>query len=117
MLGVLFIGCASAPPRPALISHVVFVELHDPADIPELIADSDATLAHIPGVVSYATGQPIDTGRDTVLDDYDVGMSLGFDSAEAYARYVAHPDHTRFVARWKPRLTALRIYNFEDVTP
>ena len=113
----LLTGCTSGAPRPAVISHVVFVELRDRADIPELIADCDATLAHIPGVVRYAAGPPIDTGRDTVLEDYHVGLYIGFDSEEAYAGYVTHPDHTDFVARWQPRLTALRVYDFQDVTP
>jgi len=110
-------GCASTATRPALISHVVFVDLQDPGDIPELIADSDATLAHIPGVVSYAAGPPIDTGRDTVLDDYHVGLYIGFDSEAAYTGYVTHPDHVGFVARWRPRLTALRVYDFQDDSP
>jgi len=109
-------GC-SAPHRPALISHIVLVALINPDDAPELIAESDATLAKIPGVARYAAGPPIDTGRDTVLEDYHVGVYLGFDSEEAYAGYVAHPAHTAFVARWKPRLAALRVYDFRDVTP
>jgi len=110
-------GCASQAPRPAVINHVVFVELQDPADRSELIADSDTSLAVIPGVVSYAAGPPLDTGRGTVLSDYDVGLYIGFDSTEAYSRYVEHPSHTAFVTRWRPRLRALRVYDFVDRTP
>lgn len=116
-LFIPLIGCVSGAPRPAIISHIVFVDLQDPADVSELIADSDASLAHIPGVVSYAAGPPIDTGRQTVLKDYDVGLYIGFDSEAAYTGYVTHPEHTSFVARWKPRLTALRVYDFRDITP
>lgn len=117
LFAMIQIGCSSGAPRPAIISHVVFVVLQDPADYDELIADSDATLAHIPGVASYAAGPPLDTGREEVTADYDLGIYIGFDSEEAYSGYVTHPNHTALVARWQPRLTALRIYDFHDVTP
>jgi hypothetical protein len=117
LLATLPIGCSTGAPRPAIISHVVFVVLQDPADFDELIADSDATLAHIPGVVSYAAGPPLDSGRENVTADYDLGITIGFKSEEAYSGYVTHPAHTALVARWQPRLTALRIYDFVDPTP
>lgn len=116
LLSLLLTGCAHHAPRPALISHVVFIEVHDKADIPELLADSDAALASIPGVVSYAAGEHIDTGRPTVLHDYDLGLYIGFDSEEDYAVYVSHPAHVEFVARWRPRLKALRVYDIHDPT-
>jgi len=121
-LGITFllttlIGCTAPAPRPAIISHVVFVELVDPADTPAVIADCDAMLSTIPGVVSYAAGPPLDTGRDTVLADYHVGLYIGFDTEADYTHYVNHPDHTGLVAKWKPRITALRVYDYQDVTP
>lgn len=121
-LGIVFlvltlVGCAGGAPRPAMISHVVFVELADPADAPAVIADCDAKLSTIPGVVSYAAGPPLDTGRASVLADYHVGIYIGFDSEEDYAHYVDHPDHIGLVAKWKPRITALRVHDFVDVSP
>ena len=109
-------GCAGTPrPRPvAVISHVVFVDLADPADVPAALADSDAMLASIPSVASYSAGVHLDTGRDSVLADYDVGIVLGFDSVEDLAAYVAHPDHVAFVERWMPRITGLRVYDIHD---
>lgn len=116
LLTLILTGCAQHAPRPALISHVVFIEVHDKADIPMLLAESDAALASIPGVVSYAAGEHLETGRPTVLHDYDLGLYIGFDSESAYAEYVSHPAHVGFVERWKPRLKALRVYDIHDPT-
>ena len=126
---VLMIGCqqggdvpassvpALAPaPRPALISHVVFFKLQDPSGAPALIDACDDMLSGIPGVVSYAAGRHIDTGRPTVDGDYDVGLYIGFDSEDAYAGYVDHPQHVALVNEWKPRLAWLRVYDIHDPT-
>lgn len=112
----LISGCASHPsPRPvAAISHVVFVNLVDPADADALLADARAMLAPIPSVTAYSAGKHLDTGRATVLGDYDVGMILGFDDVDGLNAYVVHPDHVAFVQRWRPRLTGLRVYDIAE---
>jgi hypothetical protein len=108
-------GCAArTPTRPALISHVVFVTLSDPTLADAVIADCDRQLATIPGVVSYAAGPHLDTGRDNVDGNYDVGLYIGFDSREAYARYVDHPQHLALLAKWKSAVTSLRIHDVVD---
>lgn len=109
-------GCATAPsPRPvAAISHVVFVDLANPADADALLADARAVLAAIPSVTAYSAGKHLDTGRSTVLGDYDVGMILGFDDTAGLNAYVIHPDHIAFVERWRPRLTGLRVYDIAE---
>jgi hypothetical protein len=109
-------ACSSTPgARPvAAISHVVFVDLADPADADALLADARATLAPIPSVTAYSAGKHLDTGRPTVLGDYDVGMVLGFDDTRGLNAYVAHPDHIAFVERWRPRLTGLRVYDIAE---
>lgn len=108
-------GCSTR--RTPLISHVVFVSLNDPARAGALLDDADRSLATIPGVVSYAAGPHIDTGRATVLRDYDIGMVIGFDSPDDYAAYVASPAHTGFVGRWMPEVESLRVYDIHDPTP
>ncbi|MCC5822177.1 MAG: Dabb family protein [Phycisphaerales bacterium] len=121
-IAVLFLlpflaACSGSPasPRPvATISHVVFVNLADPSDADELLADGRAMLATIPTVTAYSAGPHIDTGRATVLDDYDIGMILGFDDVEGLNAYVVHPDHVAFVDKWRPRLTGLRVYDIHD---
>ncbi|MBX3363846.1 MAG: Dabb family protein [Phycisphaeraceae bacterium] len=117
-------GCSTCPssqtapaPRPALISHIVLISLHDTGDIPSLIADSDRLLPFIPGVVAYAAGQHIDTGRPSVLTDYHVGLYIGFASVQDYAVYVDHPNHVELVETWRPRIASLRVWDVLDETP
>ncbi len=118
----LLAGCASITressraPRPALINHVVFVSLNDPADAPALIAACDARLATIPTASSYHAGQHVDTGRDAVIHDYDVGIFIGFDSLEDYAAYVDHPQHVALVSDWRPKIKALIVRDVQDET-
>ncbi len=113
-------GCAStnrAPERPARIGHIVFLKLVKPADTPALIADCDADLARIPGVIAYSSGRHIDTGRPTVIADYDVGLYIGFQSEQDYEHYVTDPLHTNLVERWRPRLQWIRVYDVLDEAP
>jgi hypothetical protein len=118
-------GCATPgtraaevrPERPAYISHVVLVSLHDPADRASLLADSESMLASIPGVVSFAAGEHLDTGRSNIIADYDIGLYIGFDSEARYAAYVTHPAHVAYLEKWRPRVASLRIYDIGDPTP
>lgn len=115
-------GSLNAPaPRPAapgVISHIVFFKLIDPSESDELIVDCDTKLATIPGVVSYACGTHLDTGRgERVNADYDVALYLGFDSRRALDAYVAHPNHTAIVSAWQPRLQWIRVQDVIDQTP
>lgn len=113
-------GCAARPGRlaepvrPAMINHFVVFKLNDPADAEALIADCDALLPTIPGVVSYFAGRHHEVGRETVYRDYDVGMYVGFNRDDAYAAYVDHPNHIELVTRWRPRLEWLRVYDVYD---
>lgn len=110
-------GCGSVRPgRPARISHIVFLKLEDPSRRAELLADCDAVLPGIPGVVSYAAGRHLDVGRDAVDGGYDIGLSIGFETEADYAGYVDHPDHVAFVEAWKPELAWLRVYDILDET-
>ncbi|MBX3321954.1 MAG: Dabb family protein [Phycisphaeraceae bacterium] len=119
LIGALAVGgCSSSgPARPAMISHVVLIELSDPSLAGALIADCDRHLTDIKEVRSYASGQHLDTGRATVQSDYDVGLYIGFDSVEDYARYVEHPLHVELVDRWRSRIARMRVYDIGDPTP
>jgi hypothetical protein len=109
-------GCTTAT-RPAPISHVVFFDLDDPADAAELVADCHELLPSIPGVVSCAAGQHLDTGRDMVDGDYDVGLYIGFDNEADYTVYIDHPQHVELVTRWEPRIESVLIRDFLDDRP
>lgn len=113
-------GCATTPqrpPRPAAISHVVLIKLNDPADVDKVLAECDAALACIPGVVSYASGKHLDTGRANVDGDYDAGLYIGFESEADYAIYVEHPNHVTLVNKWMPHTQWLHIYDIYDPSP
>lgn len=112
---------ATAPtrtaPRPAYISHVVLVELHDPEDSAAFISDCDRLLGSMRILSGYACGPHYESGRETVLADYDVGLYVGFDSREAYETYVTHPDHVELVESWRDRIRRMRVYDIADATP
>lgn len=111
-------GCAAAhPARPAAISHVVLVKLKDPGEAAALIADSDRLLPAIPGVVSYACGRHLDTGRATIDGNYDVGLYVGFDDEAGYRTYVDHPNHIELVNTWRSKWEWIRIHDVGDSTP
>lgn len=112
-------GCASdggGPGRPARISHVVFFELEEAGDRDALIADCEAKLSAIPGVVSFAAGRHLDVGRASVLSDYDVGLYIGFETEADYAAYVTHPLHVELVEAWKDRTLGMRVFDVVDET-
>lgn len=102
-------------PAPALISHIVFVKLKDETDIANLHRSADFSLATIPSVSVYASGQHLDTGRSTVLNDYDLAIYIGFESQEDLVAYVAHPQHVSFVERWEPKIDSIRVYDMQDL--
>jgi hypothetical protein len=91
--------------------------LEDESLIPDLINACDLELATIPTVVSYFAGTHYDIGRDSILQDYHVGLYLGFASERGLRAYVEHEQHVAFVERWRPRLTSLRVYDVGDDTP
>lgn len=99
---------------PALIGHIVFVSLKDPGRVGALRRDADAMLGTIPSVATYAAGGHLDTRRATVLGDYDLAIYLGFASQQDLAAYVAHEQHVRFVERWKPMISELRVHDMLD---
>ena len=107
----------SGPPiaqAPAMIGHIVFIQLDNPSDFHELLHDADWMLGTIPTVDSYAAGKHLDTGRSTVSSDYDIAIYLGFKSERDLGIYVAHQQHVEFVNKWKPKLRSLRVYDMLD---
>jgi hypothetical protein len=105
-------------PRPAAINHFAFFKLKDPADAAPLIADCDAMLGTIPGVVSYFAGRHLDTGRGERIDsNYDVAFYVGFQTQADYARYVEHPRHKAMLQKWQPRWESIRVLDVLDATP
>lgn len=103
-------GCTtSAGP---VIQHVVIFKLNDPDDGARLIAESDRMLSDLPGLRNYYAGSPLDTGRGGPVDlDFDVFISMSFDSVGAYETYLRHPQHVQITSEWRPRLEWVRVYD------
>jgi hypothetical protein len=114
VLGSVLLGCQTRTERPQRIAHIVFIELNNPGDYDEILRDSEAMLSTIPGVSTYHAGAHLDTGRSTILDDYDLAIILGFESEADLAHYVAHEQHIEYVTKWKPKLRVLRVYDVLD---
>jgi hypothetical protein len=107
----------TAPVRPTRINHVVFFKLNDPADADELIRDCDSMLTTVAGIVSFFAGTRLETEREGVDSDYDVGFYLGFMSEADYQTYLDHPAHLEVVKKWRPRLRHLQVYDVVDERP
>ena len=103
-----------AAPAPALIGHIVLIELENPDEYQAILWSADRLLGTIPTVLTYAAGGHAETGRESVRRDYDLAIYLGFASQEDLAAYVAHDQHIAFVNSWKPKLKSLRVYDMLD---
>ena len=119
-LSLALVGCAAPPggagtsrnaAAPTAIRHVVLIELADPSELAALVADCDAKLADIPEVTSYWRGEPVDIGRANVDGNYTLGITVDFDSLDAYGRYLRHPAHEELVRTWRPKWKAARIFD------
>lgn len=99
---------------PARINHVVLFDLREGTDEDTFLADCRDRLSRIPGVTSVFCGRHFDTGRDKVVDTYDIGLYVGLESADAYAAYLTHPDHLGLVNRWKSSFNSYWVYDIED---
>ncbi len=112
--GVL--GACASDPGVARISHIVLFKMHSDADAEAIEADSREKLTRIPTVATYHAGRHIDIGRTNIETDYDVCLTVGFDSAEDYREYLEHPLHVELVNDWRERWDRVRIYDVEDPT-
>ncbi|GJM22255.1 MAG: hypothetical protein DHS20C15_21700 [Planctomycetota bacterium] len=112
------LGCVSVPAplaRSARLVHVVFFELNDPADAAALRRDCDRLLQPISVIHGYSIGEHFDTGRDSVLADFDLALVVRFLDEVDYREYLEHPAHLELVDVWRPRARGLRVHDFWDV--
>jgi heme-degrading monooxygenase HmoA len=77
-----------------MIQHTVVLKLKYPKKSREERAflEAAAKLSSIPGVHNFQSLRQI--GKKNY---YDYGLSMEFDSMEAYEAYNRHPDHIKFV--------------------
>lgn len=105
------------PTQIAPILHVVFVRLKDPLDTAALADDSLAMVEQVPSIRAAFVGLHLETGRESVVRDYDLCLTLTFDDAEGYEAYLAHPAHTAILAKWGGRIEWIKISDARDVRP
>jgi hypothetical protein len=114
----IFSGCASTGTaaetksrHQAVINHLVLITLQSPSDAQALIEDCDRLLPPIESVRTWWVGVPVETGRDAVDDDYEVGLCVGFDDADGLQAYLEHPLHLELVGTWRPKVDQFRIFD------
>ncbi len=107
-------GQAVPASAPAMVGHIVIIQLKNPADYHALLHDADWMLGTISTVATYAAGKHLDTGRSTVTADYDLAIYLGFENEHGLNQYVTDPQHIGFVNKWKPKLKSLTVFDMLD---
>ena len=80
-----------------MIRHSVIFTLKCPKGTAEETAflAAAACLAGIPGVHKFESLR-----QTSKKNEFDYGLSMEFDSPEAYAAYNVHPDHTAFIENY-----------------
>jgi heme-degrading monooxygenase HmoA len=84
----------SSPTYTFMIRHSVIFKLKHPKDSPaeKAFLESALKLSFIPGVYRFECLRQ--TSRK---NHFDYGLSMEFDSLQAYEAYNKHPDHATFV--------------------
>ncbi len=110
---------SAAPPqeKKPMQAHNVYFSLNDSSEAAreKLVAECHAYLADIPGIVFYAAGTVADLDRPVNDRNFDVGLHVVFENAEAGRAYQVHPQHNEFVARNKDNWARVRVFD-SDVT-
>lgn len=112
-------GDPSAPLHEPPIYHIVLVDLIDTAteaEIEALIADGEASIASIPGVLAVDIGLKLRDDRDVHIRDYDLGVYVKLDST-ALDAYGAHPNHQAFIERQRHLWSSIRVIDFSGSAP
>ncbi|HEX8343084.1 MAG TPA: Dabb family protein [Tepidisphaeraceae bacterium] len=95
--------------------HSVFFWMKEdaPADAAaQTLADCDALLSQIPGMVAFSAGRPAMTPREVVDNTYAVGLLTAFADRAAHDAYQTHPLHLQFIDRNKANWERVRVYDF-----
>lgn len=108
-------GCSTMPSGPEAgtsnLNHVVLISLENKSDAEACAADCRSMLGTIESVDTLWVGTPVDTGRERVDDDYQVGLCVGFENREDLQTYLDDPSHIELVESWGPRATRFRIFD------
>jgi hypothetical protein len=91
-----------------MIFHTVAFRLKNPSEEKEFMAAAEK-LAAIPGVIDFKCQRQI--GKK---NNFDLGLSMDFESAADYQNYCDHPDHVSFVQNtWIPNVEDFMEIDYE----
>lgn len=100
-----------------MLAHLVYFTLKDrsPAAIAALVAACREHLVDHPGEVAFSVGTRADYDRQVNDRDWDVMLSIVFDSHASHDSYQTAPRHERFIAENAPTWAKVRVFD-ADVT-
>ena len=100
--------------EPQMFSHNVYFTLNDASDekVDALLADCQTYLKDHPGIAFFAAGKVSDDHDRPVNDrDFDVSLTLVFDSVAAHDTYQVAADHKTFIERNKANWKQVRVFD------
>ena len=107
---------SESPARPAKYVHAVFFKCQpgtSDADIDAMVNDGVTLLSKVPSVRKLDTGRrDAAQSRDVNDQAFDVGLLVHFDDAKGLQEYIDHPLHQEFVARHKPKMATVRVFDY-----
>jgi len=115
LLPLLTIACQQSQ---APVQHSVYVWMKEPGHSENrntLIETTHRLKEAIPEIRSLAVGIPLPPDRPIVVDDYDIGFIMGFDSVADLHTYEKHPFHVQMVNEIiRPLAAKIVVYDFID---
>lgn len=100
--------------KPPMLTHAVFFELkeNDEASIKELIDGCYKYLAPHDGIIYFSAGpRHTDYKRDVNDLNFDVALTVVFESIEAQDAYQVTEPHKQFIAKFSKNLANVRVFD------
>jgi hypothetical protein len=100
------------------LSHAVYFTLRDrtPAAAARLVASCRTHLTGHPGTVSFSVGTLADYDREVNDREFDVALTIVFESHAAHDTYQTAPRHEEFIAENATTWAKVRVFD-ADVEP
>lgn len=108
--GLKFASCEQCQ----AFSHNVYFTLNDTSaeKVESLIDECYTYLKDHPGVVFFAAGQRSpDHNRDVNVQDFQVSLTIVFDSVQTQDLYQTAPEHLEFIERNKDNWRLVRVFD------
>lgn len=113
------LACAAAAPVYAESNHIVLFELTDNSEesVQALMDGAWHHLSGIDGITHFEVGSRQGQREGgSVLTDFDVMLSVTFDTEDAHIVYDTHPDHMAFIGAFRDNWASVRVMD-TDLSP